>query len=628
VRGGDALAMISGLGRVAGPQGSDGSGAQGEDAMVAAVQSSETSTARSDWAEDLTPIDASDWTRDQARHLLDRAGFGGTPAEIDRLAAMTPEAAVRSLVDYRSIPCDQLRPFEESDVYDPSLHPFPETRPAATRLAERTGAAMGVEVKPTGDLRLQPVVNRFFFWLRATAMETRRLANWWAERMLLTPRPLEEKMALFWHGHFATAAEKVRDYRKMQTQLALFHRHATGNFRDLLIGVAQDPAMLVFLDAGRNVKGAPNENFGREVMELFTMGVGHYTEQDIREAARAFTGWIDDDLTFKVDPSRHDDGMKTVLGQTGPFDGVAVLEIILRQEATARHVAGRLYRFLVRDDLSPALQKRLGAMLAGGNFEIEPFLTTIFLSRDFYSPASVGTRIKGPVELIVSTYRRLGLKELPGVPDFNSVSGELGQVLLDPPTVAGWAQGRAWITPGTLLARGNFAREVMFPDMIDFTDPNIDPGLQIRNVNAKVLKGMSVAAATAEGPPMPSGTMMVSGEKMGAAVAVAAFNTRYASLKGWQEAARKVRPILRRPAQFSLTEIVTTGGCATAQEAVDLLCARLLSVPIDGDVRATLVEFLEDQLGTADIGRARTYMEEPLRLVGHLVMSTPEYQLA
>ncbi|MGA2127991.1 MAG: DUF1800 family protein, partial [Xanthobacteraceae bacterium] len=329
--------------------------------MVTALRSTDISPANSDWAGDLTPISASDWTRDRARHLLDRAGFGGPPDEIDRLAALTPEAAVSFLVEYRSVPCDRLRPFDESGIYDPSLQRFPETRPAATRLAERTGTAMGVEVKPAGDLRLQPVANRFFFWLRATAMETRRLANWWAERMLLTPRPLEEKMALFWHGHFATAAEKVRDYRKMQTQLALFHRHATGNFRDLLIGVAQDPAMLVFLDAGRNVKGAPNENFGREVMELFTMGVGHYTEADIREAARAFTGWIDDDLAFKVDPARHDDGMKTVLGQTGPFDGVEVLDIILRQQATARHVAGCLYRFLVRDELSPELLEQLGA---------------------------------------------------------------------------------------------------------------------------------------------------------------------------------------------------------------------------------------------------------------------------
>jgi hypothetical protein len=215
------------------------------------------------------------------------------------------------------------------------------------------------------------------------------------------------------------------------------------------------------------------------------------------------------------------------------------------------------------------------------------------------------------------------LTELPGVPDFNSASGELGQVLLNPPTVAGWAQGRAWITPGTLLARGNFARDVMFPDMIDFTDPNLDPGALVRSVNARVLQGMDVAAATAVGPP-PTAV-----EKMNAAAAAEPeeFNTRYASLKGWQEAVRKVRPILRAPAQFSLTEIVTTAGCVTTTDAVDVLLDRLLSVPLDTEVRAMLISFLDQQLGTSQVARARTYIEEPLRLVGHLIMSTPEYQL-
>ena len=143
---------------------------------------------------------------------------------------------------------------------------------------------------------MQPVVNRFFYWLRADYLEVRRAGQWWAQRMLTTKRPLEEKLALFWHGHFATSDEKVRDYRKMVQQLELFHKHANGNFRDLLIGVAKDPAMLVYLDAGENVKGNPNENFGREILELFTMGVGNYRERDIREAARAFTGWTNDSL--------------------------------------------------------------------------------------------------------------------------------------------------------------------------------------------------------------------------------------------------------------------------------------------------------------------------------------------
>ena len=388
-------------------------------------------------------------------------------------------------------------------MWDPGLRDFPPSRPAATRRAESTGEAMGVKVKPAGERRLQPVVDRFFYWLRATNLETRRLANWWADRMVATQRPLEEKMALFWHGHFATGEEKVRDYRKMEQQLALFHRQATGNFRELLVDVARDPAMLVFLDAAENVKGAPNENFAREVMELFTMGVGNYTEQDIREAARAFTGWIDDDLAFKVDPAKHDDGPKTFLGRTGNFDGVDILKIILEQPVTAEYIAGKLYRFFVRDDLSPALQARLGAVLRDNDYEIAPLLRTHVPVEAISTAApSFGTRIKGPVELMVSTYRKLGVKRLAGIPDLYVVSRELGQVLLNPPTVAGWAQGRSWITPGLLLARGNFARDVLFPDIINFIDPNFNPGGEIKRVNDRILAGMDINAGDDRAEPM------------------------------------------------------------------------------------------------------------------------------
>src|SRR5262245_52323320 len=286
------------------------------------------------WANDLTPVGAADWGFDFASHLLERAGFGGTPDEIARLATMSPEAAVASLIEYRTIANDHLAPFERSDVWDPSLRDFPVSRVAATERAEKTGEAMGVRIKPAGERRLQPVVDRFFYWLRATVLETRRLAHWWADRMVATNRPLQEKMALFWHGHFATGEEKIRDYRKMEQQLALFHRHAIGSFRELLVDVARGPAMLAYLDAAQNVKGAPNENFAREVMELFTMGVGHYSERDIREAARAFTGWIDDDLAFKLDADKHDDGQKTFLGRSGNFDGVDISRIILEQKVT------------------------------------------------------------------------------------------------------------------------------------------------------------------------------------------------------------------------------------------------------------------------------------------------------
>ena len=362
------------------------------------------------WEEDLSPIGASDWTPERALHLLNRAGFGGSPDEVQRLAAMPPEKAVAWFIDFKAVDNSHLPPFDHSGIYDPTLTPFPPTRPAATRLAQETGSAMGVDAKPAGPRRLQPVADRFFYWVRASMLETRRVANWWADRMVATNRPLQEKLALFWHGHFASSEDKVRDYRKMLGQVALFQEHAAGNFGALLAAVARDPGMLVFLDAGQNLKSRPNENFGRELMELFTMGVGNYTEQDLREAARAFTGWRDNDLSFHIDEAQHDDGQKTLLGHTGPLGGQDVLDIILAQPATANFIAGKLYRFLVRDDLSPAFQEKLGGLLRSNAYEIAPFLETVFLSRDFYSPSSVGTHIKGPVELIVSTYRRLGFE--------------------------------------------------------------------------------------------------------------------------------------------------------------------------------------------------------------------------
>jgi len=583
-------------------------------------------TSKDDWVNDLDPIQPADWDRARAKHLLNRAGFGGTPEDIDRLATLTPVEAVRRIIDYEKVENGDLPAFEHSGVYDPTLKVFPPSRPATTRKAETTGEAIGVRVKPGGSRRMQPVVDRFFFWLRATALETRRIAAWWADRMVSTDRPLQEKMALFWHGHFATGADKVRDYRKMLVQLELFHQKGTGNFRELLIAVAQDPAMLVFLDAGQNVKGAPNENFGREVMELFTMGVGSYSEHDIREAARAFTGWTNDDLRFKLDEAKHDTGEKEFLGRRGNFDGVDVLNVILDQKVTANFIAGKIYRYFARDDFSPVLQERLGAVLRENDYELKPLLRTIFLSRDFYSEPSVGTRIKGPVDLIVSMCRELGVKRLPGVPDFNSACGELGQVLLNPPTVAGWAQGRSWITPGMLLARGNLARQMLLPDMINFVDPNLDPGPQIREVNNRILRGMSITAATSEENP---GTGMADDRAMANVLADKEdFNTRYGSLNGWREAVRKVKPSLRVPAQFSLSNLVLSAQPRTTTEVVDIMLARFLSMPLAENSRLALIGFLDNELGTSDIGRAETYMEEPLRLLVHLIMSTPEYQLA
>jgi hypothetical protein len=582
---------------------------------------SEWSPGPAAWQDDLAPLPSSEWSYDRAAHLLAHAGFGGTPADIEALTDLGLEGAVRSLVHYERIPNPRLAPFVESGLWDPSLDIFPDSRPEATDRAAQTGSSMGVAVKPSGNRPMQPVSDRFFYWLRATMLETRRLGYWWANRMLATTHPVEQKMALLWHGHFATHENKVRDYRKMHRQIELFERHATGNLLELTIAVAQDPAMLYFLDAQYNVKGAPNENFAREVMELFTMGVGNYTERDVRECARAFTGWYFDDLAFKVDAAKHDAGEKEFLGRTGTFDGVDVLRIIFEQPVTAEFLAGKIYRFLVRDELSPALQKQLGAVLRAADYEVKPLLTAIFTSRDFYSRASYGGHIKGPVEHFVALLKHLGADTLPGVPDFNQATIAMGQHLLNPPSVAGWAGGKAWITPGLLIARGNVARDVLLPDMTGFRDWNFDAGTD-NVLGARLRDGYDVGAATAVSDP----ANMSEFDRV-ALERDEQFNTRISGYIGWEQAARKLIPTPRDAARFDLTEIVLASGAATTADAIDHLTARLLRVPVAPATRAALIEFLTKELGTQSLERAETYMEDALRMTAHLVMSTPEYQI-
>lgn len=577
------------------------------------------------WQDDLTPIAGTDWNYDSAAHLLERAGFGGTPDDIAALASMTPDAAVRSLVYFDPNANPHLQPFDHSGIHDPGLEPFPPSRPAVTELARETGEALGVTVKPEGNRRLQPVVNRFFYWLRASVLETNRVGYWWANRMVASNTPLQEKMALFWHGHYAVNESKVRDYRKLLAELELFHETGTGSFRDLMVAVAQDPAMLSFLDAGVNVKGAPNENFAREIMELFTMGVGNYTETDIREAARAFTGWNYAGLDFVINEDQHDGESKTFLGRTGNFDGVDIIDIIMEQAVTAEYIAGKIYRFFVRDELSPALQQELGKVFRDADYEVAALLETMFLSRDFYSAASVGTHIRSPVELAVSTYRKLELDNVPGVPDFNRATGALGQTLFRPPTVAGWAGGRSWITPGLLLERGNFARDVLFPD-INFIPPDRRNGSrEIQSVARRIREGLDITSATqpstiGEGNIMAESNMLADRDED--------FNTRYGSFRGWQMAIERVKPIPRHTAKLNLSQWVKQQDLQNTGEVVDYFIARFMRVKPGEDSRRMLINFLDTELGTSNITVAETYMEDALRMMLHLLLSQPEYQLS
>jgi len=560
------------------------------------------------WADDLAPISKADWNVDRAAHLLERAGFGATPEEIERFAALTPEQAVARLVNYESIDNSALKPFDESGIWDRGMDPFPPSRAEAVRLARERGEGLGEKMLPPGSpRRLQPIVDKFFFGLYANQIETQRLGLWWANRMLATPRPLEEKLTLFWHGHFATGENKVRDYRMMLQQNRMLRANASGRLQDLLIGILKDPAMLVYLDNGENVKSHPNENFGRELLELFSMGVGNYTEHDVREAARAFTGWTNDVLTYKFDTAQHDFGEKTFLTQKGPFNGDDIIRIILEQPVTGEFVAGKIYRYFVREDISPAVKAQLGREFKQSGYQIKPLMTRILLSKDFYSPASYATQIKSPAHLVVSTYRKMGLREVPTVPDFGRMTSGLGQSLFDPPNVAGWAGGRTWITPATLLQRGNMFRDVLFPDIKNFRPPDRAMSATDQRVGERLAKGMNITEATREGD-AESNKMVDRDED---------YNTRYGGWAGYQIAFKRTKLIPRQPVSLDLVAMVAAAHADTPDKVVDHFLRRFMRVSLADKDRQVLVDFL----------KTRRMDEGSLRELLYLVLSTPEYQL-
>jgi hypothetical protein len=381
--------------------------------------------------------------------------------------------------------------------------------------------------------------------------------------------------------------------------------------------------MLAFLDAGVNLKGAPNENFAREIMELFTMGVGNYSEQDIKEAARAFTGWNYQGLNFVINPSQHDDGLKTVLNQTGRFNGEQVIDILLAQPVTAEYIAGKLYRYFVREDLSPALQQTLGKLLRDNRYDIAVFMETVLMSKDFHSDDSVATRIKPPVELVISTYKKMGLKAVPGIPDFNEQTELLGQKLFYPPNVAGWAHGRSWITPGLLLARGNVIYDTVFPPIDFMAADRVPNGLyQINPVADKLAQGQDITTATKPvGKDMGEMSMSNQGDRD------EDFNTRLASYHAWRKAIEKVKPIERATAQLNVSAMLRDAKCQTTDDAVAHLAQRFLSVKLSVDVQQRIAHMLAQDLGTQQLSEADSYMEDALRNALHVILSLPVYQL-
>ncbi len=384
----------------------------------------------------LEPFPADQFTREHAAHLLNRAGFGAPPAEVDRFFALGLPAAVVTLVQYERIP---------EQVPDPAwtvLDPQEVARIEAIRfLPDDQKRAAQQELRKT---------------YRSEDLE---LIVWWLERMRTTARPLQEKMTLFWHSLFATSIVKVRNPLLMWKQNQTFRGLATGNWPELLVAMGTDPAMLVWLDGRVNKKDHPNENFAREVMELFTLGEGNYTEDDIKQSARAFAGWHANPVTAEFNPGRpgeHDTGMKTYLGQTGPFSGEDILRILGNTPRSAQYVCERLWRYFGSEEPNPQLTGALAERFQNAGLDFKPLLATLFLSREFYAPEVVRQQVKGPIQWLVGSCRVLERPLPPPLLSYQMLR-LLGQVPFDPPSVKGWDTGVSWISTNTLLDRYNFS---------------------------------------------------------------------------------------------------------------------------------------------------------------------------
>jgi uncharacterized protein (DUF1800 family) len=391
----------------------------------------------------LQPLAKQRWDFTAAAHLLNRAGFSGPPSEIQALAARSHEQAVSQLVDYEAIP-------------DPT--PDPAWAKPDPERAERFRS-----LRMAGAEQRQKLVREEQQTQRQRMIELR---GWWLRRMAHGARPLQEKMVLFWHGHFATSMEKVRDAYLMWRQNDLFRRMATKDWRQMLIEVGKDPAMLLWLDQAQSRKQHPNENFAREVMELFALGEGHYTEQDITEGARALTGWSYDRLTqqFIERPFLHDSGEKVIFGKRANFDGEEFLDLIVAQPQSARFITAKIWKFFAGEEPAEPLGAALAETFRQGGCQFKPLLRVMFLSEEFYAPGVVGNQVKSPVQWLVGSVRLLE-RELPPPFVCFGLTRNLGQDLFAPPNVKGWDGGLSWITTSTLLARYNEAAVLVQGDL-------------------------------------------------------------------------------------------------------------------------------------------------------------------
>ncbi|MEW5975765.1 MAG: DUF1800 domain-containing protein [Acidobacteriota bacterium] len=359
----------------------------------------------------LDPQLENNWDLTKASHLLRRTSFGATRSEIQESLSKGFQATVTDLLTFK------------------------DTSELEAALLAQNYVLTG-ERPNFGDLQ-----------------------RWWLYRMQYSPNPFQEKLTLFWHNHFATAYSKVRDIPALQNQNKLFRRNALGNFRTMLVEVSKDPAMILWLDNNTNRKGRPNENYARELMELFTMGIGNYSEQDVKEAARAFTGWQTNNGQFIFNSREHDNDPKTFLGRTGNFNGEDIIDIILEQPVTARFVARKFWVFFGYENPDPALIDSLAEAFRNSSYDIAVLVRAMLSSSEFYSERAFLAQVKNPVELVIGTLRMLGARS-----DHRDLTGPLtrmGMSLFNPPDVSGWDGNAAWINTSTLMERYNFVNRLV-----------------------------------------------------------------------------------------------------------------------------------------------------------------------
>jgi uncharacterized protein (DUF1800 family) len=376
------------------------------------------------WAP-YSPDGKAPWDLRRVVHLHRRAGLGATWDETQRDLKDGPKASIDRLLAGRS------------------------RSPTVSDTFEKDAAAMADAAVGLGDTTR----------VGGGAAAAEHLKGWWVYRMLFGPDPLGERLTLMWHNHFATSNLKVHTLAAMRRQNEQFRKHARAPFADLLNAVVRDPALLTFLDAPLNRKGHPNENLARELMELFTLGIGHYAEADIKEGARALTGWSVGPDGFRELPREHDGGEKTILGRTGRWTGDDFVKILLEHPATSERLAWRVCQLLMGEGATTADQTRaLAAGLRRNRLDVGWAVETVLRSRAFFAEPNLATQVRGPVEYLVGAARALELFDPPpstlALADW---AGRLGQDLFYPPNVGGWPGGRAWLTTAAVIGRANYA---------------------------------------------------------------------------------------------------------------------------------------------------------------------------